>query len=103
MGVSSYTVDLWLNGSRQSYQIMIYSDFNQIIAERISQDVKRGVTCLNGYGWYSKKDIEVIMVIARKDDKPKILQIVKEVDKNAFISVAKVMGVFGRNFDEIKI
>jgi uncharacterized membrane-anchored protein YitT (DUF2179 family) len=103
MGVASYTVDLWLNGSRQSYQIMIYSDLSQIIAEKISKDVKRGVTCLKGYGWYSKKDIEVVMVIARKDDKPKILQIVKETDKSAFISVAKVMGVFGRNFDEIKI
>jgi uncharacterized membrane-anchored protein YitT (DUF2179 family) len=103
MAVSSYAVDLWLNGSRQSYQIMIYSELSQIIAEKISKDVKRGVTCLRGYGWYSKRDIEVVMVIARKDDKPKILTIVKETDKNAFISVAKVMGVFGRNFDEIKI
>jgi len=103
MAVSSYAVDIWLNGSRQSYQIMIYSDLSQIIAEKISKDVKRGVTCLKGYGWYSKKDIEVVMVIARKDDKPKILKIVKEVDKNAFISIAKVMGVFGRNFEEIKI
>ncbi len=103
MAVSSYAVDLWLDGSRQSYQIMIYSDLSHIIAERISKEVKRGVTCLKGYGWFSKKDIEVVMVIARKDDKPKILQIVKEIDKNAFISVAKVMGVFGRNFEEIKI
>ena len=103
MAVSSYAVDLWLNGSRQSYQITIYSEFSHTIAEKISQDVKRGVTCLKGYGWYSKKDIEVVMVIARKDDKPKILRIVKEADKNAFISIAKVMGVFGRNFDEIKI
>jgi len=103
MAVSSYVVDLVINGSRQSYQIMIYSELSKIIAERISKDVKRGVTCLNGYGWYSKKEIEVVMVIARKDDKPKILQIVKETDTNAFISVAKVMGVFGRNFDEIKI
>ena len=103
MGVSSYTVDLWLNGSRQSFQIMIYSNLSSIIAERISKEVKRGVTCLNGYGWYSKKDIEVVMVIARKFDKQKILQIVKETDTNAFISVAKVMGVFGQNFDEIKI
>ncbi len=103
MAVSSYAVDIWLNGSRQSYQIMIYSDLSHIIAEKISKDVKRGVTCLKGYGWYSKKDIEVVMVIARKDDKPKILKIVKEIDKNAFISIAKVMGVFGRNFEEIKI
>lgn len=103
MAVSSYTVDLWLNGSRQSYQIMIYSNLSRIISERISKEVKRGVTCLKGYGWYSKNEIEVVMVIARKYDKQKILQIVKETDNKAFISVAKVMGVFGRNFEEIKL
>jgi uncharacterized membrane-anchored protein YitT (DUF2179 family) len=103
MGISSYALDLYINGNRQSYQILIYSNLSKIIAERVSNEVKRGVTCLYGYGWYSKKDIEVVMVIARKDDRPKILKIVNETDKNAFISIAKVQGVFGRNFDQIKI
>lgn len=103
MAVGAYTIDLWLNGSRQSFQIMIYSNLSQIISERISNEVKRGVTCLKGYGWYSKKNIEVVMVIARKQDKQRILQIVKETDNKAFISVAKVMGVFGQNFEEIKL
>lgn len=103
MGVSSYAIDLYINGNRQSYQILIYSNLSKIIAERVSKEVKRGVTCLYGYGWYSKKDIEVVMVIARKDDRQKILAIVNETDKNAFISLAKVQGVFGRNFDQIKI
>ncbi len=103
MAVGAYTVDLWLNGSRQSYQIMIYSNKNTQISERISKEVKRGVTCLKGYGWYSKKDVEVVMVIARKYDKQKILRIVKEVDPQAFMSIAKVMGVFGKNFEDIKL
>jgi len=103
MAISSYALDLYINGNRQSYQILIYSNLSKIIAERVSNEVKRGVTCLYGYGWYSKKDIEVVMVIARKDDRPKILKIVNETDKNAFISIAKVQGVFGRNFEQIKI
>lgn len=103
MAVASYSVDAILNGSRQSFQIMIYSRFSKIIAERISTEVERGVTCLKGYGWFSKKDIDVVMVITRKQDKQKVLAIAKETDDEAFISVAKVMGVFGQNFDEIKL
>ena len=103
MAVSSYSVDLILNGSRQSFQIMIYSRFSKIIAERISSEVERGVTCLKGYGWYSKKDIDIVMVIARKQDKQRILAISKETDDEAFISVAKVMGVFGQNFEDLKL
>jgi uncharacterized membrane-anchored protein YitT (DUF2179 family) len=103
MAVSSYALDLYLNGNRQSYQIMIYSNLSKIIAERISLEVKRGVTCIYGYGWFSKKDIEVVMVIARKDDRQRILKIINETDRDAFISVAKVQGVFGRNFEKINI
>jgi uncharacterized membrane-anchored protein YitT (DUF2179 family) len=43
------------------------------------------------------------MVIARKTDKQHILKIVQETDDRSFISVAKVMGVFGHNFEEIKL
>ena len=82
---------------------MIYSPYSKIIAEKISKEVGRGVTCLKAYGRYSKKDIDVLMVIARKTDKQRILKIVKETDDRAFISVAKVMGVFGHNFEEIKL
>ena len=103
MAVASYSIDLVLDGSKQSFQIMIYSQYSKIIAERISKEIGRGVTCLKAYGWYSKKDIEVVMVIARKTDKTQILKIVKETDDCAFISVAKVMGVFGHNFEEIKL
>lgn len=103
MAVASYSIDLVLDGSKQSFQIMIYSRYSKIIAERISEEVGRGVTCLKAYGWYSKKDIEVVMVIARKMDKQHILKIVQDTDDRAFISVAKVMGVFGQNFEEIRL
>ncbi len=103
MAVSSYVIDLYVNGMRQSYQIMIYSNLSTTIADLISDEVKHGVTCLHGFGWYSKKDIDVVMVIARKIDRQKILKIVNDTDKDAFISVAKVQGVFGKHYEKIKI
>lgn len=42
------------------------------------------------------------MVIARKQDKQKILAISKDTEDKAFISIAKVMGVFGQNFEDIR-
>ncbi len=103
MAVFAYVIDLWLNGNRQSFQIMIFSKKSKEIARRISEEIGRGVTCLNGYGWYTKKETEVVIVIARKFDKNNIMHIIKETDPESFISVAKVMGVFGQNFEEIKL
>ena len=101
MGVFSYMLDLILAGQRQSYQFMIFSHQAQLIASKINE-FGRGVTILHGYGFYSKQDMEVVVVIARKTDYQGIMTIISQCDKNAFISVAKVSGVFGQNFDEVK-
>lgn len=103
MGVFSYTLDTVIEGNKQSYQFMVFSQNNRLIADRIGQEIKRGVTLLKGEGWYSKNEQNILVVIARKQDKSEIMKIINESDKEAFISIAKVSGVFGKNFDSIKI
>lgn len=103
MGVFSYTLDTVIEGNKQSYQMMIFSKENRLIADRIGKEIKRGVTLLKGEGWYSKSEQNVLVVIARKQDKTEIIKIINESDSEAFFSVAKVSGVFGKNFDSIKI
>lgn len=103
MGVFSYTLDLMIEGNKQAYQIMVFSKMNDKIADAIGNEVGRGVTLLNGWGWYSKADQKVLMVIARKTDKVKIMSVIKDTDPNAFISIAKTQGVFGKNFDTLRI
>ena len=103
MGVFSYTLDTVIEGNKQSYQIMIFSKNNQLIADRIGEELKRGVTLLKGEGWFSKSEQNVLVIVARKQDKSDIMKIINESDKEAFISIAKVSGVFGKNFDSVKI
>lgn len=98
----TYTLDLVVEGRKQTYQITIMSQLNEQIADTIGNEVKRGVTLLNGWGWYTKKDQKVLLVIAQKKDKVEIMRLVKAIDPNAFISVAKTQGVYGKNFDTIK-
>ena len=98
----TYTLDLVVEGRKQTYQITIMSQLNEQIADAIGNEVKRGVTLLNGWGWYTKKDQKVLLVIAQKKEKVEIMRLVKAIDPNAFISVAKTQGVYGKNFDTIK-
>jgi len=103
MGVFGYTLDMVIEGSKQSYQIMVFSKNNEEVANRIGNEIQRGVTLIKGIGWYTKNEQNVLLVIAQKTDKQAIMKIIKECDDNAFISIAKVSGVFGKNFDRIKI
>lgn len=100
--VSTYAVDMVLNGDRQSVQFFIFSSKFEAIAERINNEAHRGVTVLDGMGWYSKEPAKVLCVMARKNESVKIFRIVKQVDPNAFVSQGSVIGVYGKGFDIMK-
>jgi uncharacterized membrane-anchored protein YitT (DUF2179 family) len=102
MGVASYSIDMLLMGHRRSVQLFIFSKHPEQIAERIANEIGRGVTLLDGKGWYSKEKATVLMVVVRRYESSNLFRTIKEIDPEAFISVANVMGVYGKGFDPIK-
>lgn len=99
----SYTVDLYLSGSKQSVQIFIFSKKYDEIADRISENMHRGVSVMDAEGWYTKTNNKVLMVMARKAELNTILRMIKSIDSEAFLSAGTVMGVYGKGFDKIKV
>ncbi|MBR4536826.1 MAG: YitT family protein [Bacteroidales bacterium] len=100
-----YTVvsDVVIDGYKQSYQIMVFSKKNKEIAERINTELQRGATFIKATGSYSKEESEILLIIAHRTDKVLITRIIKEIDDTSFISISKTYGVFGKNFDQLKI
>jgi uncharacterized membrane-anchored protein YitT (DUF2179 family) len=100
--VNSYVLDMYISGSQQSVQLFILSKEYEKIADAISKDMHRGVTVLDGKGWYTKQETKVLMVLTRKTDLNLMLRYIKQLDPNAFLSVSSVNGVYGKGFDTIK-
>ena len=100
--VCGRVIDMYLSGSQQSVQLFILSKHFAEIADSITHDLHRGVTVLDGKGWYTKEPTEVLMVITRKTDVNLLLRYIKAIDPNAFLSVSSVNGVYGRGFEAIK-
>ena len=98
----SFTIDLFVSGTKQSLQVFIFSRKYGEIADSIISDIGRGVTLIDAQGWYTKSESKIVMVVVRKTDINMIYKIVKAVDKDAFMSVGSVTGVYGKGFDEIK-
>ncbi len=103
MVIASYVVDFILAGSKQSYQLFIFSDKYEEVAEHIFANVKRGLTLVDAQGWYSKKPTKMILVIVRKYEVTDVFKAIKEIDPEAFISMGNVMGVYGKGFDQMKV
>lgn len=100
--VNGTVVDLYLSGSRQSLQVFICSPKFPEIADMVTKDLHRGVTVLDGKGWYTQHEAHVLMVVVRKTDLPILLREVKAIDAEAFISVSSATAVYGKGFDQIK-
>ena len=100
----SYTVAVdWLIARvHRSVHFFIYSTKYNEIATAINTTVNRGVTVLDGTGWYSQQPVKVISVLVRKPESSQVLSIIHTIDPNAFVSIADVAGVFGAGFDKIK-
>ncbi len=102
IAVNSTVLDMIISGSKQSVQLIILSKKHVELADAITKDLHRGVTVLNGMGWYTKESTEVLMVLARKYDLNVLLRYIKSIDPDAFLSVSSVTGVYGKGFESIK-
>lgn len=102
VGVFGYTIDAAMAGNRQSAQILIVSPKYEEIASRIYDTMHRGVTLIDGMGWYSKQPTKLVMVVCRKSESSLIFKVIKEVDPGAFMTFGSVMGVYGLGFEALK-
>lgn len=103
MGVMTYVLDMVLDGNKQSYQIMVFSLKNAEIGEAVTKEVGRGATLLDAEGCYTKQGQKVLLMMVHRTDKAHVMQIIHRLDENAFISVSKAQGVYGKNFEKLKL
>ena len=102
MGVTSYALDAFLAFKSSSAQVFVFTEHYEEVAVALEREMHRGITLIDGQGWYTKKEKKIIMMIVRKTQASQVLRLAKGIDSNAFISVAPLMGVYGKGFDQVK-
>ncbi len=99
--VMSAVMDLVLYGQDEAKMVFIISEKSELLADKMMMDVDAGVTFLTGRGAYSKKEKDVIMCVVRKSIYPKIEEIIKEEDPNAFLIVTHANEIYGEGYKDI--
>ena len=98
--VMSKIIDFILVGGKYAKAIFVISDKYDEISKYIMNEVKRGVTILDGKGAYSGNDKKVLLCIANKREIPKIKDGISEIDNNAFVIVTTVAEAIGSGFQK---
>ena len=100
--IFSLLIDLVVGGKKSSYQLMVFSEKFEAIADHIINEMDRGVTVLKAQGWFTKKDKDVLLILISQNQLNEISRAVKEIDPRAFMSISPTHNVYGEGFEEIK-
>ena len=93
-------IDIVFEGFYFTKIIYIISDYHDEIAKVVGEKVKRGSTGLYSKGMYSKDEKLVLFCVANRKEISEIKNIVKTIDKNAFIVTTDAMETLGKGFSE---
>ncbi|MDK2977016.1 MAG: hypothetical protein PWP06_1491 [Candidatus Marinimicrobia bacterium] len=98
LAISSKVVDVMVEGLMSEKAIMIISDAWHDIAQRIMQEVHRGVTGLDSHGMYTDKERRTLYTVVATRQVEEIRRIVRQIDPNAFMIISNVAILQGEGF-----
>ena len=96
--IGSKVIDSVMEGFNSSKSVRIISDNAGAIGEQLIERLDISITYLQGIGGYSGQDKDLIYCVISRLELPKMLDIVKEIDEKAFVSVVDVHEVYGGRF-----
>lgn len=96
--VSTKVLDFILEGSNPKKTVMIVSDHYEEIALAIDQKISRGITLLNGVGYYKREPKKILYVVISREQLMPIQQLINEIDPLAFVTISDAQSVIGEGF-----
>lgn len=98
--ITSKMITWVLEGMNYAKAAFIMSDKNTEIAEAIMEKIPRGVTGIKATGMYTKEDKNMLFAVVSQKEITKLRDLVREIDPNAFVTIADVREVLGQGFIE---
>jgi uncharacterized membrane-anchored protein YitT (DUF2179 family) len=96
--VSSKIVDVIIDGFDYARMAFIISEKNDEIAKAIMNELSRGATGLRAHGLYRNVEREILVSVVTLREVGQLIDIIKEIDSEAFVIISNVHEVLGEGF-----
>lgn len=91
-------VDVVLEGPNSAHSYFVISDHADAIAQRVMDEMERGVTAFDATGMYSGSDKRVLLCVVNRFETMQLRKIIFSIDPNAFVVASKAHEVLGEGF-----
>ncbi|MDU7267877.1 MAG: YitT family protein [Staphylococcus epidermidis] len=96
--IGTKVMEFVIEGLNTKKAMTIISSRPNEVAKAIDQQVGRGLTILNGHGYYTREEKDVLYVVISKTQVSRAERIIKNIDENAFLVIHDVRDVYGNGF-----
>jgi len=96
--IASRVIDYITEGAYAAKAFTIVTKDAELLANRITTEMERGVTLLHATGAYSMEEKRVVYCVVSRQEMRRIKEITRQVDPTAFIVVGEVHDVLGEGF-----
>ena len=96
--IGTKVMEFVIEGLNTKKAMTIISQKPDEVAKVIDEKVGRGLTILNGRGYFTKEDKDILYVVITKTQVTKAKRLIKQTDEDAFLVVHDVRDVYGNGF-----
>ena len=96
--IVSRVIDLIGEGGYAGKGFMIITQKPVEMADKINEELGRGVTFISGQGYYSQKDLKIIYCIVARNEMIKMKELIHTIDPKAFITITEAHEILGEGF-----
>lgn len=96
--IGTKVMEYVIEGLNTKKAMTIISNKPDEVAKAIDEQVGRGLTVLDGHGYYSREKKDVLYVVVAKTQVSRAKRVIRKIDNQAFLVVHDVRDVYGNGF-----
>jgi len=96
--IGTKVMEFVIEGLNTKKAMTIISNNPDKVVKAIDEQVGRGLTILNGHGYCTREEKDVLHVVISKTQVSRAKRLIKSIDENAFLVIHDVRDVYGNGF-----
>ena len=96
--IDTIVIDIVGEGGFAGKGFLVVTSKPDEIAKQITTDLGRGVTFVNGMGYYSQQEMKIVYCVVSRNEMKQMKDIINKIDPFAFITITEAHEILGEGF-----
>ena len=96
--IDTVVIDIVGEGGFAGKGFLVVTSKPDEIAKQITTDLGRGVTFMNGMGYYSQQEMKIVYCVVSRNEMKQMKDLINKIDPFAFITITEAHEILGEGF-----